>query len=78
MQTTGIACKLAGGTDHAVTWNYDGNGVFPVGTTYGANGFRVANRRSDVAITSGFAVRNLKKRVPDTALERRTPGSEVE
>ena len=78
MQTTGVACELAVGADHAVTRNHDGNGVFPVGTTYGANGFRVANRCSDVAITSGFAVRNLKKRVPDAALERRTLGREVE
>lgn len=78
MQTTSVACKLAVGTDHAVTWNHDGNGVFPIGTTHGANGFRVAKHCSDIAVTSGFSVRNLKKRVPDAALERRALGSEVE
>ena len=78
MQTTGVACKLAVGTDHAVTRNHDGNGISPVGTTHGANGFRVAKHGSDVAVTSGFTVRNVKKRVPDTALERRALGSEIE
>ena len=78
LQPAGVTCELTVSADHAVTRNHDGNGVFPVGTTYGANGFRVANRCSDVAITSGFTVRNLKKRVPDAALERRTLGREVE
>ena len=78
MQTTSVACELAVGTDHAVTWNHDGNGISPVGTTDGSNGFRVAKDCRDVAVTSGFTVRNLKKRVPDAALERRALGSEIE
>lgn len=64
-----IAGELAVFADDAVAGDEDGEGVFAVGGSDCADGFRVVDELGDIAVAGGFAVGDGLEGLPDLLLE---------
>lgn len=76
-ETAIVAGEPAVFSNHAMAWNYDGDGIFPVGIANCPAGLNITYVSRYLLIGAGFSIGNFTKSSPNLLSELRPLGSKV-